>query len=41
MRQTRVPPNVTRSTELRGAQRSLKLAFNSTGCRLPENFPAL
>ena len=43
MRQTRVPPNVTRSMELRGAQRSYELAFRSRDFCVPENliFPAL
>ena len=43
MRRTRVPPNVTGSTKLRGAQRSPKLSFRSTDFRVPENliFPAL
>ena len=37
MRQTRVPPKATRSTKLRGAQRSPKLAFGSMHFRVPEN----
>ena len=43
MRQTRVPRNVTRSTKLRGAQRSAELALRSMDLRVPENliFPAL
>ena len=43
MRQTRVLPNVTRSTELRNAHRSPELAFRSTDFGAPENliFPAL
>ena len=43
MRRTRVPPNVTRSTKLRGAQRSPELTFRSTDIRVPENlmFPTL
>ena len=43
IRQTCVPPNVTRSTKLWGVQRSPELAFRSTGFRVPENliFPAL
>ena len=40
---TRVPPNVTRSTKLRGAQRSPEIAFRSTDFCVPKNliFPAL
>ena len=43
MRRTRVPPNVTRSTKLGGAQRSPEPAFRSTDFRVPEIliFPAL
>ena len=43
MRGTCVPPNVTRSTKLRGAKRSTELGFSSTDFRVPENliFPAL
>ena len=37
MRRTRVPLNVTRSTQLRGAQRSPELALRSTDFRVPEN----
>ena len=37
MRQTCVPPNVTRSTKLGGTQRSLELAFRSTDFRVPKN----
>ena len=37
MRRTRVPPNVTRSTKLRGGQRSRELAFKSTDFLVPEN----
>ena len=43
MRRTRVPPNTTRSTKERGAQRSPELAFKSTDFCVPENLivPAL
>ena len=43
MRQTLLLRNVTRSTKLRGAQRSPELALRSTDFRSPENliFPAL
>ena len=43
MKQTCVLPNATRSTKLRGAQHSPKLAFRSIDFCLPENliFPAL
>ena len=43
MRQTRVPPNITRSTKLQGAQCSPELAFRSTDFCVPEYliFPAL
>ena len=43
MRGTQVPPNVTRSTKLRGAQHFPKLTFRSTDFCVPENliFPAL
>ena len=43
MRRTCVPPNVTRSTKLRGAQHSPELAFRNTASCVPENqiFPAL
>ena len=37
MRRTSVPPNVTRSTKLRGAQGSPELAFRSKVFRVPEN----
>ena len=37
MRRTRVPPNITRSTKLRGAQRFPKLAFKSKDFRVPQN----
>ena len=37
MRQTRVPPNITRSTKLRGTQPSLQLAFRSMDFHVPEN----
>ena len=43
MRRTPVPLNVTRSTKLRGAQRSSALAFRRTDFCVSENliFPAL
>ena len=43
MKQARVPPNVTRSTKLQGAQRFPGLAFRNTVFRVQENliFPAL
>ena len=43
MRRTRITPNVTRSTKLRGAQHSLELAFRSKDFRVSENliFPVL
>ena len=43
MRGTHVPPNVTRSTKLRGAQHSPEFAFKCTDFCVPENlvFPAL
>ena len=43
MRRARVPSKVTRSTKLRGAQRSPELGLMSTDFRAPENliFPAL
>ena len=43
MKQICVPPNATRNTKLRGAQRSPELAFRSTDFHLPENviFPVL
>ena len=41
MRRTRVPSNVTRSTKLKGAQRSSELAFRSTDFRVPENLTYL
>ena len=43
MRQTQVPPNITRSTKLQGAQHSPELAVRSTDFCVPENliFPAL
>ena len=43
MMRTRVPPNVTRSRKVRGAQHSPQLAFRSTDFYVPENliFPAL
>ena len=43
MRRARVPSKVTRSTKLRGAQRSPELGLRSTDFRAPENliFPAL
>ena len=43
MRQTRVPPNVTRNTKLQGTQRSPELRFRSADFGLLENliFPAL
>ena len=37
MRRTCVPPNVKKSTQLQGAQRSPELAFRSTDIRVPEN----
>ena len=37
MRRTHVPPNVTRSTKLWGAQCSPELAFRSTDIRVPAN----
>ena len=37
MRRTRVPCNVTRSTNLRGAQRSPELGLKSTDFCAPEN----
>ena len=37
MKRTRVPSNVTRSTKLRGVQRSPELAFRSIDFRVPEN----
>ena len=37
MTRTCVPPDVTRSTKLRGAQRSPKLTFRSMDFRVPEN----
>ena len=37
MRQTHVPPNIIRSTKLRGAQHSPELAFRSTDFCVPEN----
>ena len=42
MRQTSVPPNVTRSTKLSGTQHALELAFRSRDFHVPENliFPA-
>ena len=42
-RRTRVPPSVTRSAKLRGAQRSPELSFRSTNFCVPENllFPAV
>ena len=42
-RRTRVLPNVTRSTKLRGIQHSPELALRSTDFCVPENliFPAL
>ena len=43
MGRTRVLPNVTRCTKLRGAQRSPEIAFRSTDFCVLENliFPAL
>ena len=43
MRQTHVPPNVTRSTKLGNRQHFPELAFRSTDFHVPENliFPAL
>ena len=43
MKRTRIPANVTRSTKLQGAQRSLQHVFRSTDFSVPENliFPAL
>ena len=43
MRQTRVPPNVTRSTKLQGIQYSPELALRTMDFHVPENliFPAL
>ena len=43
MRQTRVPPKVTRSTKLQGTQHSPELAFRSTYFCAPEKliFPVL
>ena len=41
MRWTHQPRKVTRSTKLRGAQRSPELALRRTDFRAPENFPAL
>ena len=43
MRQTRVPPNITRSTKLWETKRSPELAFRNTNFCVPENliFPAL
>ena len=43
VRRTLLPRNVTRSTQLRGAQRSPELAMRSMGFRSPGNliFPAL
>ena len=37
MRRTRVHPNATRSTKLRGTQRSPENAFRTTEFRVPEN----
>ena len=37
MKRTRVPSNVTRSTKLRGAQRSPELTFRSMDFPLPED----
>ena len=37
MSRKRVPHNVTRSTKLRGAQRSPELAFRGADFRVPEN----
>ena len=43
MRRTRVIPNVTRRTKLRGAKRSPELAFRGTDFRVPKKliFPSL
>ena len=43
MRQTHVPPNITKSTKLRCAKSSPELAFKRMDFRVPENliFPAL
>ena len=43
MRRTGVLPNITRSTKLRGAQRSPEIAFRRTDFCVRENliFPAL
>ena len=37
MRRARAPPNVTRSTKLRGGQRFPELAFRSKNFRVPIN----
>ena len=43
MRQTRVTPNIKRSTKLQGTQRSPELDFRITDFRVPKNliFPVL
>ena len=43
MRQTHIPPNITRSTKLQGAQSTPELAFKSTEFCETNNliFPAL